>query len=114
MIKLLANWILNAIALYLVSLFVTGVRIESFTVALVAVVVIGLINMFIKPILLLLTLPINLLTLGLFTLVINALLLMLAGSITSGFYIDGFWSALLGSLVFTVIRMLFQSLTKEK
>lgn len=111
--KLIANWILNALALVLVSRIITGIRLHNFWSALIAVVVIGLINALIKPILLLLTLPITILTLGLFTFVINALLLMLAGHLTPGFTVDSFGTALIGSILFSLISTILRSLVRS-
>ena len=112
MFKILANWVLNAIALYIVAQLLRGVMVDDFWAALIAVVIIGLINALIKPLLLLLTLPINVLTLGLFTFVINALLLMLAGNITPGFRIDGFGTAFIASILLSVISMVLHTLVK--
>lgn len=112
MISTIAQWIINAIALYLTSLLIQGVVIDDFFSALIAVVVMGLVNTFIKPILVFFTLPITLLTLGLFTFVLNALLFLLVGSVTPGFYVSGFMSALLGSLLFTIFKMMLNSLAR--
>lgn len=113
MFILIAQWILNAVALSIVSVVVRGVIVENFFSALIAVVVIGLVNTILKPVLVLLTLPITILTLGLFRFVLNALLFMLVGSITPGLQIVGFGSALLGSLLFTLITMIFNTLVKK-
>lgn len=110
--KLLANWILNALALFLVSRIMPGIHLEGFGSALVAVMVIGLVNALIRPVLLLLTLPINILTLGLFTLILNALMLTLASSITPGFKIDGFGSAFLSSILLSIVSLLLHSLVR--
>jgi putative membrane protein len=113
MIKILADWILNALALFLVSKIIPGILLQDFWSALIAVIVIGLVNALIKPILLLLTLPINILTLGLFTFVVNALMLLLASQFTPGFKVDGFTAALLGSIVLSLISMVLQSLVRS-
>lgn len=110
MIKLLANWILNALALYLVSRLVQGIHLASFYSALIAILLIGFINTLVRPVLLLLTLPITILTLGLFTFVINALLFMFAGNLLGGFSVDGFWAALWGSILLSVITTLLHRL----
>jgi putative membrane protein len=114
MISVLLRWFLNALALFLVSKMVPGVILEDFSAALVAIIIISLLNILIKPILILLTLPITILTLGLFTVIINAVLLLLAGAITPGFGVDGFGAALVGSILFTVISMLLRSVLGEK
>lgn len=113
MMQILVNWMLNAFALYLVSKVVTGIMLQDFWSALVAVVVIGLVNTLIKPLLLLLTLPITIVTLGLFTFVINAAMLLLASRFTPGFKVDGFVSALLGSILLSIVSTLLHSLVKR-
>jgi putative membrane protein len=110
MIQLIVKWVINGLALFIVSKILPGFQIENFSTALVAVVIIGLVNVFIKPVLLLLTLPINILSLGLFTFVINALLLLLAAAVTPGFKIDGLLTALLGSILLTIISTVLHSL----
>jgi putative membrane protein len=89
-----------------------GVIVEGFISALVLAVVLGAINMFLKPILVLLTLPINILTLGLFSLVINALLIMLASAIVPGFSVSGFWWALAFSLVLSIVTAVLSRISK--
>lgn len=113
MISRVAQWIINAIALYLTSLLISGVVIDDFVSALIAVIVMGLVNTFIKPILVFFTLPITLITLGLFTFVLNAILFLLVGNITPGFYVSGFVNALLGSLLFTIFKMILNSLARS-
>jgi len=108
--NLLIRWFVNALSLYLVSKVVTGIQIESFSTALIAAIVIGFINTLVKPFLLLLTLPINVLTLGLFTFLLNAGLLLLASSLTPGFIVDGFMSALIGSILLSVVSTVLFSL----
>ncbi len=112
MVKLIANWILNGLAIYIVSKILPGFVLEGFGTALLAVIVIGLINTLVKPILLLLTLPINIVTLGLFTFFLNALLLLLASSLVPGFKIHGFATALLGSILLTIISNLLHLLVR--
>lgn len=112
MFVVIANWFLSALALLIVSRVVTGIHLDDFGAALIAVILLGLINALIKPVLLLLTLPITVLTLGLFALVINALMLMLAGSVISGFRVDGFGAALIGSILLSLISMLLHSLVR--
>ena len=102
---ILVRWICMALALVFTAWLIPGISVKSFLTALLATVIIALINTFIKPLLQIITLPINLVTLGLFTLVINALLFMLAGWITPGLIVNGFWSALLGSLVFSLLSL---------
>lgn len=102
---ILVRWICMALALIFTAWLIPGISINSFLTALLATVIIALINTFIKPLLQIITLPINLVTLGLFTLVINALLFMLAGWITPGLIVNGFWSAFLGSIVFSLLSL---------
>ena len=97
--QILIQWFLSALAIMVAAYLLPGVQITGFFPALVAALVIGLINTFIKPFLIILTLPINILTLGLFTLVINAFLIMLASSLVPGFAVAGFGWAILFSIV---------------
>lgn len=101
---ILINWLLAALAIMATAYLLPGVSLSGFVPALVTALVLGLVNAFIKPVLLLLTLPINILTLGLFTLVINALLIMLVSKLVSGFQVQGFWWALGFSVVLTVVN----------
>ncbi len=105
--KLFLVWLLNAVALLLVPYVVPGVHIDTLYSALIAVVILGLVNTVIRPIFILLTLPVTLLTLGLFLFVINALLFWFAGDILSGFRVDGFFAALFGSIVYSLASWLF-------
>lgn len=105
MLSLLARWILNAAALLLVAWLYPGVTVEGFFAAAVAALVLGLVNAVVRPILILLTLPVTLLTLGLFLFVINALLFWLAAEIVPGFRVTGFMAALLGSILYSVITL---------
>lgn len=110
--KVLINILLVAVAVAVADYLVPGVALNSFMTAIVVGLVMGLINALIRPIILVLTLPINLVTFGLFTFVINALLIMLAGWIVPGFTVSGFWSALLFSIIVSLIRMLFNKLER--
>jgi|SRR5919202_4820809 putative membrane protein len=99
----LLTWLLTALSLLITANLVKGFVVTSFVAALVAAVILGLINAIIKPILVVLTLPITIVTLGLFLFVVNALTILLAGSITPGFHVQGFVPALLGSIVLTIV-----------
>lgn len=103
----LIHWLVIALALLGIAYFVPGFRVSSIGVAIAAAAILGIINLVIRPILLVLTLPINILTLGLFTFVINALMLKLAAALVPGFAIIGFWPALLGALVLAVVNAFF-------
>lgn len=96
---ILLRWIINALVLLGIAYIVPGFEVASFYSALVIVVILGLVNAIIRPILLLLTLPINILTLGLFTFVINALMLWFVSSVVEGFVVTGFGAAFIGALI---------------
>ena len=104
--KLILKWLLAACALLLVAYLYPGVQIQSFTSALIAAAVIGLFNIFLRPLLVILTLPVTVVTLGLFLFVINALLFWAAASVLDGFFVAGFGAALLGSLIYSVLMLL--------
>jgi len=106
--KIFFHWIFSALAIGVAAYIVPNVQI-TLAGALIAAVVLGALNLFLKPILLILTLPITILTLGLFSLVINALLVMLASLVVPGFLVPDFWTALLFALVLTVIHWVFNS-----
>lgn len=108
--KLLLTWIINAVALLAVALLMPSITISSFGAALVAALVLGLVNTLIRPLLVLLTLPVTLLSLGLFILVINGLLFWVVGSMVPGFVVAGFWSGFVGAIVYSVISWLLSSL----
>lgn len=103
---LLARLFLNALAVMAVTYLVPGVSIQSFPYAFVAALILALVNALIRPLLLLLSLPVNILTLGLFTLIVNALMFWLAASISPGFRVDGFAAAFWGALVFWIVSWL--------
>lgn len=100
---LLLVWILNAVALLIVAYILPGITVASFGSALIAALVLGLLNTVVKPLLILLTLPLTIVTLGLFLLVLNALVFWLAGSILKGFQVDGFWWAVIGAIVYSIV-----------
>jgi len=106
MMMLLARLILNAAALLLVAYLYPGVHVDGFGSALIAALVLGLVNAIVRPILVILTLPVTLVTLGLFLFVINALLFWLVAEIVPGLQVSGFWAALLGSILYSVITLL--------
>lgn len=107
---LLLVWILNAVALLIVAYLLPGITVASFGAALIAALVLGLLNTLVKPVLVLLTLPITVITLGLFLLVLNALVFWFAGSILRGFQVAGFWWALGGAIVYSLISGLLSRL----
>jgi putative membrane protein len=103
--------VFNALVLLLVAQLIQGFRVASFWVALATALVLGVLNAVIKPVLIILTLPINVLTLGLFTFVINALILWLAAAIVPGFAIERFLTAILAAVLLALINMVISLLT---
>lgn len=110
--EILIGWLVSTLAIIVTAYLLPGVHIESFVTALVAAVVLGIINSIIKPVLLLLTLPLNFLSLGLFTFVINAFLVMLATKFVPGFVVDGFLWALAFSIVLSLVNSVLNNLSK--
>jgi len=112
--RLLLVWLINAAALFLLKYVFPWVTVDSFAAALIAALVLGLINTLIRPVLVLLTLPVTLLTLGLFIFVINGLLFWAVGSFVEGFHVSGFWSGVFGAIVYSIISWLLSSLLLAK
>jgi len=110
MIRILVVWLINAAALAAVAYLMPSVSIASAGAALVAALVLGLVNALIRPLLVLLTLPVTVLTLGLFIFVINGLLFWAVGSFVTGFHVGGFWSGVIGAIIFSVISWLLSAL----
>ncbi len=108
---LLIRWIFFTLAILFVAWLVPGIFVENFQSAMLVTVIMALINIFIRPLIVFITLPINILTLGLFGLVVNALLFMLAGYIAPGFYVDGFLAAFLGSVVLSFLGLIINMIT---
>jgi putative membrane protein len=108
--EILLIWILNAVALLVVAYILPGITVASFGSALIAALVLGLLNTLVKPLLVLLTLPITVVTMGLFLLVLNALVFWFAGSILKGFQVGGFWWALFGALIYSIVSGLLSRL----
>jgi putative membrane protein len=113
MLKLLLHWILSAIALLIVSRLVPGFVVRGLTPALVAALVIGLLNATLGLLLKIITFPISILTLGLFLLVINGLMILLASSIVRGFNVYGMVPAFWGAVVLALLGLLFRAITKD-
>lgn len=107
--RLLLKWLLSAAALLFVAYVYDGVEVQSFTSALVAAAVIGLFNVVLRPVLVVLTLPVTIVTVGLFLFVVNALMFWAAAGVLDGFQVAGFWAALLGSLIYSVLGLLIES-----
>jgi putative membrane protein len=111
--KLLFTWLLNAAALLGVAYLYQGVQVHSFGAALIAAFVIGLLNMVLRPVLVVLTLPVTVVTLGLFLFVINALMFWVAASVLDGFQVRSFGAALLGSLIYSVFGLMIDSVVQR-
>ena len=112
--KLLLVWLINAVALVAVAYLVPGIAVSDFVTALVAALVLGLVNAVIKPILILLTLPATLLTLGLFIFVVNGLLFWFVGSFISGFTVAGFWPGVFGAIGYSIVSWALSALIPSK
>jgi putative membrane protein len=108
--RILVVWLINTLALAAVAYLMPSVTIASAGAALVAALVLGLVNALIRPLLVLLTLPVTVLTLGLFIFVINGLLFWAVGSFVPGFQVAGFWSGVIGAIVFSLISWLLSAL----
>lgn len=100
--RLILIWVLNALALLAVANFVPGIHLDNFVDAMVAALFLGLVNTLIRPLLLLLTLPVTLITLGLFIFVINGLLFWFVGSVLRNFVVDSFWTGVLGAVLYSI------------
>jgi putative membrane protein len=112
--RLLLLWLVNAVALMAVAYLLPGITVASFVTALIAALVLGLVNAVIKPILILLTLPVTLLTLGLFILVINGLLFWFVGSFIDGFTVSGFWPGMFGAIAYSIVSWALSALLPNK
>lgn len=110
--QFIVNLLVNGFAVFVTGHLLKGVRIDSFFTAIIVSVVLGMINTLIKPILIIFTLPFNILTLGLFTFIINGFLIILVSKIVPGFIVDGFFTAILFSLVLFLVNWFLQALTK--
>ena len=107
--RLLLKWLLSAASLLFVAYIYSGVEVKSFTSALIAAFVIGLFNVVLRPVLVVLTLPVTIVTVGLLLFVINALMFWTAASVLDGFHVAGFGAALLGSLIYSVLGLIIES-----
>jgi putative membrane protein len=111
--RLIIRWIINALALFALPYIFTSIHVASFYVALITALVLGLVNALIRPLLILLTLPVTILTLGLFILVINGLLFWFVGSFVQGFVVAGFWPAFWGAIVYSIISWALSALVLD-
>jgi len=110
---LILNWLLSAAALLGVAYIYPGVAVASFGSAMWAALVIGLLNMLVRPVLVVLTIPVTIVTLGLFLFVINALMFWAASGLLSGFHVNGFWAALIGSLLYSALGLVIDAVLKR-
>ena len=112
--RLVLVWLVNALALLALPYVFPGVKVDTFVAALIAALALGLINTLIRPLLILLTLPVTLLTVGLFIFVINGLLFWWVGSFVDGFHVSGFWSGFFGAIIYSIISWLLSALLPRK
>ena len=111
---IIIRWLTLTVAIVLTSYLLDGIHVSGFLSALLAAAMLGILNAFFRPIALLLTLPINVLSLGLFTFIINALMLKMASGVITGFEVIGFWSAVIGSLLISIISWLMNSFINDR
>lgn len=114
MLRLLIGWAINAVALLALPYLFSSIQVGSFYTALIVALVLGLVNTLIRPVLVLLTLPVTVLTLGFFILVINALLFWFVASFVDGFNVGGFWAAFFGAIVYSFISWALSALLLDK
>ncbi len=112
--RILLKWIIMAAAVLIAAYFIPGVRVASFFSALWVALFLGIVNLFLKPVLILITLPINILTLGLFTFVINAALILLASYAIRGFEVAGFWWAMIYGIVLSIVNYLLNLIVEPR
>ncbi len=112
-LRLLLVWLINAVALIAVAYLMPSISVSSFGAALVAALVLGLINAVVRPVLVLLTLPVTILTLGLFIFVLNGLLFWAVGAWLEGFNVGGFWAGVLGAILFSIVSWLLAALVQS-
>jgi len=111
---LVLRWLILTVAILVAAYLIEGIEVKGFWSAFFAAAILGVLNALFRPILIILTLPITILTLGLFTFVINAVLIMMVSGVIGGFEVHGFWSALLGSLIISVVSWLLSSFINEQ
>ena len=111
--NLIIRLLLNALAVFVLAYVLNGVSVDGYTSAIIVAIVLSILNVLVKPILVLLTLPVTILTLGLFLLVINALMILLADKLIDGFGVASFWTAVLFSILLSILQSVLQSLFKD-
>ena len=112
--NLIIRLLLNALAVFVLAHLLSGVDVDGYLGALIVAVVLAILNLLVKPLLVIFTLPVTIMTLGLFLLVINALIILLADKLLDGFGVSSFWSALLFSILLSILQSILHSLFKEK
>ncbi len=112
-VRFLLAWLVNTMALIAVAYLMPSITVSSFTAALIAALVLGLVNAIVRPVLVLLTLPVTILTLGLFIFVLNGLLFWMVASWLEGFHVGGFWSGVLGAILFSIVSWLLSALVQR-
>jgi putative membrane protein len=113
MVRFVLAWLVNTAALIAVAYLMPSITVSSFTAALIAALVLGLVNAIVRPVLVLLTLPVTILTLGLFIFVLNGLLFWMVASWLEGFHVAGFWSGVLGAILFSLVSWLLSALVQR-
>ncbi len=111
--NLLIKLLLSAIAVFVLAELLTGVNVDNYITSLIVAVVLSLLNVLLKPILVILTLPVTIVTLGLFLFVVNALIILLADKLVDGFSVDGIWTAMLFSILLSILESLLHSFLKK-
>jgi putative membrane protein len=114
MMRMLLHWLANALALFALPYIFTTITVDSFVTALIVALVLALINTLIRPLLVLLTLPVTIVTLGLFIFVINGLLFWAVGTFVPGFHVGGFWAGVFGAIVYSVISWILSALIPKR
>jgi putative membrane protein len=112
--RLMLVWLINAVALLALPFLMSSITVDSIPAALIAALLLGLVNTFVRPLLILLTLPATLITLGLFIFVLNGLLFWFVGSFVQGFHVAGFWSAVFGAILYSIISWALSALLLQK
>lgn len=111
---ILIRWLILTVAIISTAYLMDGIEVKGLGSAIAAAAILGVLNAFFRPVLFILTLPVNVLTLGLFTFIINAILLMMASGVISGFVVRGFWTAVFGSLLISIVSWLLSSFISDK
>ncbi len=112
--KFIARWFVSALSIYIIAYLMVGVNVSSFEATLLAAAILGIVNTFIKPLLIVLTLPISVITLGLFTFIINGIVLKLTAGLVSGFEVRGLLDAIIGSILISAVNMILGGLLGVK